>query len=837
MSEDLLIRFVGLDLISNIANDIGYGVNRLAGRIIGLNSTSSAQMRALARASGESAAQIVAHDEMRAASAYRAGQAVTAAEEAMYTKSGALRRGNSLVHAQNNLAAAQRNAERIDNENEYTSRMDRLAQQRISSAEKEEAALIASRQRMMAAFTQAGTIAVMAGAAMIGVAAGIGGAMLYAADQSAKFEQRLLLIQTQAGGTAADVNLLRTAALTLGPQFGYTAQAAADAAYHIESVGLRGKAAVDALKYSMMGARIGMADLEATSNMLATIMASHLVPAGRSAETTMATLDAIIGQGNIRMDALSASFRTGLVGALELAGVGLRDAGAALATLTDLGYSGATAGTALRSALTMIAAPTNKATELLRDMGFSVEEARAGMSAMQQALLRSGINVTQFAAIVRRDGIAGGLEALHNAMVKGGLSADEMSATITKAFGGSRIGSAFKVLFENLDRLKMREAAIAANSTAQIFEAKWAATSELLTTKLSQIGSTFNNLVIILGEALTPAVVSWLDAVSRALSPITEWATANQKLIAQFAPMLVAFLAIGGAVLILVGGMTLLGTLATALISGFMAFGPVVLGVGAVFALIATVVAGAAKTGQQNWAMFHAYWETRVIPAASRLWNTLKVVFDAISSGIKTVKPLFDSAFSSFATQLPEHGGLWDNATLAFSNFSNDLLPFSNSDPSPSLTAPFAVSLPAALKISLDQVVLFADTLQLAFTAIASSVKVAADQARGDFGAAATDAAVGYKEIARLTQKQGDDMTRMVKDSSAMFDKEHKEMWQKVYNDPMAMTAKRGDDGAPAVVKAHQRMTKVSREQMKEWQLQAKKDGVSLCQDIIPGML
>jgi len=728
-------------------------------------------------------------------------------------------------------------AAQIADQNQYTRAMDAASQQRLAIQQKEEAARIASGQRIMNAFTQAGTLAVMSGAVMVGVAGAIAGGMAYAADQSAKFEQQLLLIRTQAGGTATDVNLLRQAALTLAPQFGFTAQAAATAAYHIESVGLRGAAAVDALKYSMMGAKIGMADLEATANMLSIIMASTLVPAGQSSEQTMATLDAIIGQGNMRMDDLSAAFRTGLVGAVQMAGVSLRDTGAALATLTDLGYTGASAGTALRSALTMIAAPSNKATELLKDMGFSVEEVSSGMNAMKSALLASGINVTQFAEIVRTQGISGGLQALHDAMVRGGLSADEMAATITKAFGGSRIGSAFKVLFENLDRLKMREGAIATNSTTAIFEQKWKATADLVTTKLAQLSASLTNLFIIIGEAVTPTVVEWIGHINDIISPMIAWVSANGDLIAKFAPLLVAVLAVGGAVLILAGSLTIIGTMIASLIGGLATFGPMALGVGTILIALGTLAATAAHIAQQDWRYFVEFWDGRVVPSAQRLWNTLKAVFDAIGSALATVRPLFTDAFNEFATQLTKNGGLWDSATSAFQNFSKQLLAFVKSDTFASLIADFAVTLPSALKIALDSAVLFGDALQLAFTTVATGVKVMNDELSGNFSQAAKDTQEGYSEINRQTIRFGNDWQKLSTDQAAMFDGTNQQMWQNVYNQTLAATNRLGDDGAVEMTKAHVRMTTAARAQMQIWKTQASVDGVTVGQEMGQGIV
>lgn len=836
MQEDLIARFIGIDLLSNVANDIGFGIERLANRINSLASTSSAQMKALAVAHNAASDQMIENDVARATSSYMASQAVVRATANAEAAAATIRSGGTDVMEREALKQAIVNKERIADENAYTGAMERNAMARIATAEREEAAQIASRQRIMAAFTTAGTMMVMSGVAMIGTAAALGAGLAFAADHAAKFEQQLLLVQTQAGGTHAEVDLLRKATMQLGPEFGYTATTAATAAYHIESVGLRGARAVDALKYSMMGARIAGSDLEETANMLSTIMASTLVPATESSEHTMATLDAIIGQGNVRMDQLAASFRTGLIGAMQMAGVGLTSAGAAIATLTDLGYTGATAGTALRSALTMIAAPSNKATELLKDMGFSVEEVTSGMSKMRKALLDSGINVTEFAKIVREQGIAGGLQALHDAMVKGGLSADEMAATITKAFGGSRIGSAFKVLMENLDRLHMRERMIAENSTAAIFEQKWKVTSELTTTKMGQLKAGFDNIIIVLGEALIPSVNRAIDAVSGFLNKVFAWVSANQALIAQFAPVIVAALAIAGAFLLVAGVVTVLGAMVAALVAGFTTFAGPVLIVVAVLGTLLAIGSFVAEGLGKAWRFMSYEWDTRVVPAARRIWNVIQEVWKAIQIGIKDVMPAIQDAWKSFGIELGKQGGFWDDATTAFGNFSKDLVKFVKSDTFASIIATMAVSIPAAIKIAADSTMLWLDTLQMVFTVLATGVRMIIAQSHGDYGEAKRIAEEGFGEVQKIAGRYKDHMGTLAEDVKKQFDGTNKAMWQQAHDDIMVSTGQIGEDGAPRMAKAMTKIHKQTQAGLQEIKLQASIDGVQAGANIADGM-
>lgn len=875
--QDLVVRFIGLDLLSNIANDVGYGVNRLAGRINSLSATSNAQWMAMQRGSLALQKSMAADNEAMAASEMAMQARVTASQQARrdgaleldslenavaqrrslrasqeirmtedvqnaqlaYAATAAnsgqqIRAGLALESAEQTLAsqkitndlANESDARRIaaasgqinalkqiensdmqaaaevaaQNTQTRAANEGALARERIAMQEAE--ARIAAQQRIQAAITSAATITVMAGAVMVASAAAIGGAMFYAADHAANFEKQLLLIKTQAGATRTDVDLMRTAILQLAPQFGFTAEQAAEAAFHIESVGIRGTAAIDVLKNAMQGARIGAADLQDTTNMLSVIMASGIVPAGQSAAQTMATLDAIIGQGNIRMEELTGAFRTGLVGAMQVAGVGLRDTGAALATLTDLGFTAATAGTALRSTLTMIAAPTNKATQLLGDLGFTVEEVAANQTQMGNALIAAGVNVTQFAEVIRTQGIEAGLQLLHDKMQEVGLTADEMAATLTKAFGGSRMGSAFKVLFENMYRLDLREKAIAANSSPAIFAQKWADTQALTTTKLAQLESSLNNIVILIGEALMPVVNRGIDAVTAFLAPIGDWINKNQNLIATFAPLVIGLMAAAGVILIVIGGLAIMATAISAIAGAIAAFAgglAIVIAIGGGLGLL---LAGAAVMIESAWRTMSDRWNDKVIPTARALWNELGQVWAIIQNGLNTVQPLFQQVFTDFAQRLTEHGGLWDNATSAFQNFGAQVLAFIKSGVFASLIADLAVGLPGAFRVAIDAAFIFADAIQLGLTTAVAEAHVAVDMMSGNYAQAIIDSAAAGPEIARLTQKMVRDTNTAVVDGAAMFDGTNQKMWQKVYDQTMAMTAKIGTDGTTSYADA-----------------------------------
>src|SRR5258706_10987265 len=106
-------------------------------------------------------------------------------------------------------------------------------------------------------------------------------------------------------------------------------QKLADGLYHLESLGLRGKQAMDALKISAQAADLGLADMEGVTNALGAAIVTG-IKGTQDYTQAMGLLDATIGQGNMRMDDLVAALGTGILPAAKNFCLTLQDVGAAL---------------------------------------------------------------------------------------------------------------------------------------------------------------------------------------------------------------------------------------------------------------------------------------------------------------------------------------------------------------------------------------------------------------------------------------------------------------------------------------------------------------------------
>jgi len=192
--------------------------------------------------------------------------------------------------------------------------------------------------------------------------------------EAAQFETSFAKIQGLVGVTADEIGELEDAAKRLGPQFGISANEAADALFFITSAGLRGAGATEVLEASLKGAAIGLGDTKTIADL-----ATSAVNAYGEAQLGGAEAVDVLAEA-VRLGKLAPEELAGAMGqVLPLAsnlGVSFDQVGAALAGMSKTGTDASTASTQLRQILATIAKPTSEANEALADMGLSAEGLR-----------------------------------------------------------------------------------------------------------------------------------------------------------------------------------------------------------------------------------------------------------------------------------------------------------------------------------------------------------------------------------------------------------------------------------------------------------------------------
>src|SRR6266536_3078903 len=164
-----------------------------------------------------------------------------------------------------------------------------------------------------------------------------------------KFDAAMERVHTQAGASQAEVEKMSGAMLDLAPKVG---------------------TGPEALAASAKLAKVGNADLEQTTNAVAAAFVTQMKDA-KSLNQIVGLLNATIGQGNMKMNDLTAAISTGILPVAKNFGLGLADVGGALAVMTDRGMHADEAATRLKMTMTMMEAPTAKASKALHSVGLS----------------------------------------------------------------------------------------------------------------------------------------------------------------------------------------------------------------------------------------------------------------------------------------------------------------------------------------------------------------------------------------------------------------------------------------------------------------------------------
>jgi TP901 family phage tail tape measure protein len=324
----------------------------------------------------------------------------------------------------------------------------------------------------------AGKVAMLA----LGVAAA--GVAVESVKLAASFDQTMELVHTQAGASQQEVEALKNSVLELAPATGIGPEKLAEGLYHIESTGFRGQAAMDILKAAAKDAAMGLADLDTVTYALSGTMSVGMKDIKDAADAT-AYLNTIVGMGDMKMDKLAAAIGTGVLPSFKSAGLGMTDFGAALATISDNSVGADEAATRLRMTVSLMAAPSGKASKALESIG---------------------ISSTQLADDMRKpDGLLAAVMDLKTHLEESGKTATEQNAIISQAFGGGRSSSAILTLIEESDRLKSKYGQIGttASRAAQQQEA-WAQQQKQFSQQMHQLGAEVQMIGVKIGEFLIP---------------------------------------------------------------------------------------------------------------------------------------------------------------------------------------------------------------------------------------------------------------------------------------------------------------------------------------------
>jgi TP901 family phage tail tape measure protein len=341
--------------------------------------------------------------------------------------------------------------------------------------------------------TRAGGMAALGSTSFL-IGAGLGIAIRGLTKEAAGFEAEMRLVQTQAGASAKEVDVMTDAVKRLSVQVGTTPEDLAKGLFHIESAGLRGAKALRSLRIAAEGAKVGHADLESVTNALVAAYSSGIKGAGNFAHT-MGVLNAVVGAGNMRMEDLASAMSTGILPVAKTMGVSIQEVGAALATMTVRGVPAVEAATRLRMTMSLMAAPTKKATDALGSIGLTQRKLADDM---------------------REHGLLFALRDLQAHLQASGKDATEQGQVISAAFGGGRTSGTIRTLLTSLDDVDKRLQQV--GRTSGDFGKSWQKTTEETAFRFDRFRAAVHLAGISIGEALAPSLAAASAAIAKFLA-------------------------------------------------------------------------------------------------------------------------------------------------------------------------------------------------------------------------------------------------------------------------------------------------------------------------------
>lgn len=331
-------------------------------------------------------------------------------------------------------------------------------------------------------------------AALLGITVGAAAVAVESLKMAADFQSAMELIHTQAGASQAEVDRMSKAVLSLAGSTATAPDELAAGLYHLESSGLHGARALEALKTAAEGAKIGHADLESVTNALNAAIASG-IPGVQNMEQAMGALNAVVGSGDMRMQDLADAMGTGVLATVKGFGLSLNDVGAALATFGDNNIRGADAATQLRMAVLFMAKPAKGAESALKSIGLTTKSLADDMA-------KGGLNKA--------------ITDLHDHLQAAGDTGAKAGQVLLDAFG-HKAGTGLSILVSQYARFESKTKEVA--DGARGFGADWQATTKTLSFQMDQLKATAEALAVKIGTALIPKV----EAVAKAVAVAVDW--------------------------------------------------------------------------------------------------------------------------------------------------------------------------------------------------------------------------------------------------------------------------------------------------------------------------
>lgn len=471
--------------------------------------------------------------------------------------------------------------------------------------------------------SSAGPGLVKVGASIGGVGVLIAGAFVGAVNKAAEFEKGLSAIQAVSGATTGEMEKVRAKALQIGKDTAFSATEASGAMEELIKAGLP-------IPDVLNGAADATVALAAAGEIAlpeaAAIASNAMNQFSLSAKEMPKIADLIAGAANASaIDVGDFGHSLSQVGAVaNLAGLSIQDTAIAIAEMGNAGIKGSDAGTSLKTMLSNLQPTTDKAKNLMQDLGIITEKAGNRFYDAQGNLksLKDVQDILQKAT--------------------SGLTAAQKQSALQTIFGSDAIRAAAILTKNGAKGYDDMAGAIGKVTAAQVAAAR----QNNLTGDIEKLKGSLETVAIQIGTILLPALRKLTQGLNKVVDWFSSLSDGTKKtiitiagIIAVLAIIVGGFVALAGAIGIVLGA---LAPLAAAIGIGAAAL----LGWIAVIALIVVAVVVLVVLIVKNW--------TKIKDFTVKIWNSIVAFLKSVWQG---VAGFFSSVGSSIAGFFV---GLWN---------------------------------------------------------------------------------------------------------------------------------------------------------------------------------
>lgn len=474
--------------------------------------------------------------------------------------------------------------------------------------------------------------------------AAVGG---FALKTAADFDAGMSEVQSISGATGKDFDALRAKAREMGEKTQFTATQSAEALKYMAMAGWDTDKMLSGLPGVMNLAAASGEELGRVSDIVTDAMTAFGMSADKATHFSD-VLAQVSAKSNTNVGLMGDTFKyvAPVAGAL---GYSVEDTGLAIGLMANQGIKGSQAGTALRSMLTRLAAPTKEVSGTMKKLGVHMTDSQGKMLPFRDVIKQlrdkfSGLSEKQKAQAAASIAGERGMSGLLAIVNSGDKDFDALTASIDHCDGAAQHMA--DVRMDNLS-------------------GQW----KLLKSQLQE-------LAISMSDQLMPYIRKGVAWVQKLVAKFNSLSPSTKKLIAIIAAVVAAagpIIFIGGAIMGIVGKIiggigSIIGFVGqlSGVIGGlfsFVAANPIVLLIGAIVAAVALLIANWDKVkavAQSVAAKVVEVWDglknaissilTSIGNVISGAWDAIKSAASSVWNGIKGVISTVWTAISTVIT-------------------------------------------------------------------------------------------------------------------------------------------------------------------------------------------